>query len=240
MRDPLTDLVRRTRRPESTVQPRLPSAYEASPQAMHELVVEQDAVARASVEPRPPVSTREHTPPPPMQIPRDGHPSAAVVTTGIRSTPAVPVDTVDHERRHARAAASPSPDVAPRSAAHVTPVMSPGRVPAPVDAVAPATPPRVPSADVASREARIHTPVPIQPATRSELPPTRGVRAESLGEDRADGREQAAPEIRISIGRIEVRATAAERPPARRQASSGPPPLTLDDYLAARARRGTR
>ena len=90
-------------------------------------------------------------------------------------------DTVDHRSRPARAAASASSDVVARTAAHVTSVAAPGRVPAAVVDAGQATPPRVPAVSVAPREARAHVVAPIQPMTRAEVPQIRRVRTDPCG-----------------------------------------------------------
>ena len=238
MRDLLTDLVRRTRRPESTVQPRLPSAFESSAPTMPDLVIDEEVVTQVPAASPRPSSTPEHTHPPATRWAREPHDSPAIVTTVMRTAPQAPTHPVDHSP-HERAAASAPSEVVARTTTPGTPATAPGRLPAVVVASARATSLPVPPVDVAARDLRARVSAAIQPATRSEPPTMRPVRVEPPREGPADAGKQRAPEIRISIGRIDVRATAAERPPARRQPSSAPP-LTLDEYLAARARRGSR
>ncbi|AMY08416.1 hypothetical protein LuPra_01616 [Luteitalea pratensis] len=238
MYDLLTDLVRRTRRPESTVQPRLPLAYEALPRTSHGLVVDEETATRVPAASPPLLVTREQTQPPPTPRAREPYDSPAIVATEMQLPPPGSTDAAYHSSRHAPDAASRLPNVLGRTAQLVS-TAAPARVPVAVVAPAQATPTRLPAASVAPRELRAHVVAPIQPVTRAEVPQIRRARAEPLREGPAEAHEQLAPEIRISIGRIEVRATAAERPPARRQPSTAPP-LTLDEYLAARTRRGTR
>jgi hypothetical protein len=237
MRDPLLDLVHRTRRPESAVQPRLSSAYETSQQAMHDIAVDE-VVTRDSTAARLPISTSVAQAPATPTMPRERHDSPAIAASAVRRLPPAG-EPVDHDTRPARPAAPASSDAMPHPAVPVA-FVKPERVPEPVASVAPESVARVPAIEAMPREARRpHAIAAIQPATRVDRPQVRRLGVEPTRQEPIDTREQPAPEIRISIGRIEVRATAAERPSARRQPAS-PPPLTLDDYLAARARRGTR
>ena len=49
----------------------------------------------------------------------------------------------------------------------------------------------------------------------------------------------AAPDIQVTIGRIEVRAVPAAEPPARR-AAAATNPMSLDDYLRRRSESAKR
>jgi hypothetical protein len=80
---------------------------------------------------------------------------------------------------------------------------------------------------------------PLRPGRRLPGPPALLVRAQAGGRRSGadDGPAGAPGPVQITIGRIEVRATAPERPPVRRPAPG--PKLTLDDYLNGR-RGGAR
>ena len=166
----------------------------------------------------PPLATRTHARPPtprrasvatrpPLSRPRCGAPRRRRAIRPITARDTAP------------AAASRRP-TSPRRTAQLASTAAPARVPAAAAPTAQATAARVPAASVAPREAR-------RPRRRARSSPRlarsfrrfAASRPSRRGERPADAREQPAPEIRISIGRIEVRATAAERPPARRQPS---------------------
>jgi len=53
------------------------------------------------------------------------------------------------------------------------------------------------------------------------------------GAAKAPPAEPAAPVIRVTIGRVDVRAVSAPAPPPRRQAPTGPK-LSLEEYLRSR------
>ena len=239
MRDLLTDLVRRARRPESTVQPRLASAYEASLQPLQEVVVDRETSTHKPLSTSLRVPTEEHTRP--VRTPARRERESPAVTQEMRSAVPVPRSAGDHGNGPAPTATSTSSGGAPRVSAPVTPAPPTGPVSLPVVVIAPAAVPRVPPSDVARRQAQGPVTAPTRPPVRTEVEPLRRVRTDPRRETLADTRERSAPDIRISIGRIEVRASVAERVPARRQPSpASASPLTLDEYLAARARRGPR
>jgi hypothetical protein len=68
------------------------------------------------------------------------------------------------------------------------------------------------------------------PATRAD------VRAAATRASPAPLRDEAreAPIVRVTIGRVEIRAAVPPAPAASRPAAGGPRPLSLNDYLAGR------
>ena len=74
-------------------------------------------------------------------------------------------------------------------------------------------------------------------ARRAESPADDG---EAAGRVDTPGELDAAPVIRVSIGRIEVRATTSRAPSPPRPRAVEPQRSTLDDYLRQRARGGAR
>ena len=237
MRDLLTDLVRRTWRPESTVQPRLTSAYEAPMQSTLDDVVDHDATGEPPAAPLP-MSARAHVEPTRTTMRRAVHDSTEPTIDMRRATP-VERKPVDRSDRPAPATTQASPEVTPRVTPLATPATPRGPASVPAAVVASVTATRIPSSDVSARQAPPRVVSPIQPLVRTDVPSLRRVHADTAREE-AGTRERQAPDIRISIGRIEVRASAAERVPARRPSPASASPLTLDEYLASRGRRGSR
>jgi hypothetical protein len=118
-------------------------------------------------------------------------------------------------RARARQAPAPRPGPAPE------PRSGPPPAPRPDDAVPPA--------------ATEHTSSPpLEPRVQPAVPEAEGPSPERSSADGRDAAE-AAPVIRVTIGRIDVRAVAEVPPPssARRPAA---PRLSLDEYLRERAR----
>lgn len=112
----------------------------------------------------------------------------------------------------------------------------------PTPALEPGSPSRERSPDPAppraSRE-RPDAPLPVLTPRLDPLPPPARPRLVPAGPDATSGEpgaEAAAPVIRVTIGRIEVRASQSAAPaPAPRP--SGPPRLSLDEYLRSGPRR---
>jgi hypothetical protein len=79
--------------------------------------------------------------------------------------------------------------------------------------------------------------VPRSPQQRIaiEPPPWRNARAANAAEPPPQGRDQLRPDVHISIGRLEVRATVTAPAKSERPAPFRPM-LTLEDYLASRSR----
>lgn len=80
-------------------------------------------------------------------------------------------------------------------------------------------------------------PLPPPPAAPRLVIPPAPKRLPEARSERQDHSGNAAPPVHVSIGRIEIRATAPPRAPVRKE-SSAPQPLGLDDYLRQRARGG--
>lgn len=243
MRDFLTDLVRRTLSPESMVQPRLASRYE--PRQPEPVLAASDLEAQADDRATPASVQREHArgethaaEVTPVRAPRSGTtvPRPSVAEPDGR----LPLDDALRTIRPAPLDASNRPDT-PQPMA--TPLASAsGAPPAPrdsaharsADEVVPAPPaPRAPAAQAGEAHA-VFLPRPFEAPTdrRPGAPDDAPAPAETAGGPR--------PDIRISIGRIDVRATVsrAAAPPRLDRPERARP--SLEDYLNERARGGRR
>lgn len=79
--------------------------------------------------------------------------------------------------------------------------------------------------------------VPAKPPTRRAhrgTPPLRALMQEDRTVRFSDEPRHEAPIVRVSIGRIEVRAAPAPAPPPRKAVRAAPPALSLDAYLQSR------
>jgi hypothetical protein len=137
---------------------------------------------------------------------------------------------------------SPAPvrprDQAPRPVASAEPErIAPAR-PGGEDAAAPIHPMTVPAAPRKGTEGG-DAPLPVIVPRAEPLPPmpTPRLAAAPASAHPAESAEPAAPVIRVSIGRIEVRAAQPAPAPPPQPRPGGAPRLSLDDYLRSGARR---
>ena len=90
------------------------------------------------------------------------------------------------------------------------------------------------------REASRAIPAWERPRQEADLPVGPGLQSRHTGAERFDRSPSRTPVVKVSIGRIEVRAVTPPEPRLERRPSQPPgPSLTLDDYLKRR-RRGER
>lgn len=239
MRDLLTDLVRRTLRPERAVRPRLPSWSTPAEASDAALAITTERDARAV----------DRTVDATGERPRDSSHPARPSPVPLRSAPAsAPVgDSVDRPRSPVSGAMT--------ATAAPTHVMAPARPPAGIDTsprahTGPET--RHSTADIGvrtQRGARHEAPAVqvlathVRPALRDAPQVSRrvdGHAAPRRDNDADDGREPATPAIHITIGRIDVRPPAPERRAPRRSGGTAAAPQSLEAYLDARGRGGRR
>jgi hypothetical protein len=209
MSDHLTRLAARALGLAETVRPRR-ILFEPQP-----VVPEQLARSGRATEQRPPVPTvpaEEVHPAEPVVVPAEPHEEAA------RAEAVKPTPIAGEEREHA----SPQPLEAPAPAPSEPPPTLPRQAVKPEQAVArgkPAAPARLPAdrriehvADVVAQ------PVPL----RSTRPEYRWLRPER--------EQEQPPTVRVTIGRVDVRAVAPEKPVERRPKQQ--PRMSLDEYLS--------
>ncbi|MCY1273847.1 hypothetical protein D9M70_224610 [compost metagenome] len=190
-----------------------------------------------------PIAVRRPAPDVPLSSPVRRSPAAA--TTVAASVPAQPPQVIPE-----MAGDAPPPGSAPTPPALTWTVPAPllGERPvaeAPRSLAEPPAPPSAPRSEPAAAPPppAAHLDVlvvgPDVPPAPLRLPPALLPRAAAAAGRPAPALEARAEparepdEVHIHIGRIEV--TALQEPaPARREARKGPPPLSLDDYLARR------
>jgi len=211
MNDFLTRLIARSRSTAPVIRPRLPSLFESS---VAPAGVREEDPAAASGPPRTAVpadaggETSTARAPLAHQVPASPPLSGAIA-------PAPPLDPAPFAPRHV-AMASPGPAVEPA---------------APPTIFAPPPPP----AENAPRPAPpVET---MRPAAHVPTPPMSEAAAPLLRRANARGHEArpspATAAVRITIGRVEVRAI-QPAPPAARPGRHAPPRLSLEDYLRPR------
>ena len=254
----LDTLVMRERGQADTLAPRLPAMFESTP------VIDDAPVAlerpraaqHAAPAPAPPQPARPPVPPvsaatprpvmvivppPPAAQPvqaRAPEPPAAHAPPAARvHTLETHTETVVRVERETVAAPAPQRRELPAPPPRTGKLPAP---PAPLEAarpVPPSAPPPVPMqprapVDVRIVPARAALPVRAQPAAAQ--PP----RQRALPQAAAQALPPVqAPDVHISIGRVEVRASTAPPRPAR--AAGGPAPVSLDQYLSQRNKRET-
>lgn len=201
-----------------------PSIFEprratAQPLALEPEPVSLPHAARAEEAPSPPTRPKRTRPA------REGAPQARQ-----------PAPSAETEAEAPPVGALPAEMPAARTRARVAPPPGDGRVNAPavaeqgvavLRAASPAAPAGIP-ADTPI--VATPSPQPTQVAARASLPvkpsfPTR-IRRDTPG-----------PTVRVSIGRIEVRAVKAEEPPEPRKKPKQAPRISLDDYLGGARER---
>jgi len=229
------------------VGPRLPSAYEADVAVDEPLIeVREESATRPSLAsqpartPNPPTPRRENAgaPAPRRGAARRPETEATPTAAPREASPKTPTRA---SRRPARGLSSPEADPTPPSNT-VLLVGQPGEpegmaagllaAPLAPDEPMPEEParPAVPSvfAGPTSRHAEIRPALPVEVAVP---------RAGAALNAQPRAQPSAVPAVRITIGRIDVRAVTPPEP-ARARTPTTPPPLSLDDYLERR--RGGR
>ena len=249
MSDYLTNLVTRTLSPEAVVRPRLPSLLEPPPEGpttTEEARLEE--LSPSSANRSEPTLTRRVRPPAP-----EGRTTSLLAPPArqLQPTP-VPVPPVPRP-------SPPTENVTPPRPAQPA-VIRPQLRETPGESLLPAPPrnvsePRPPAALEASSlrlgnvpdEAREEQPPPaaadrgppavptVQPALRTPFAGQPSLRPPAAPADRVrDQPGEAAPVIRVTIGRIDVRAVLPPAPPAPRPAAPTGPVLSLEEYLKQR------
>lgn len=253
MSDYLQNLLARSLNPSRGVQPRLASLYEPRAAAFAPTVSDSFDTAEAETEPRPPdadeaARPERRTADAAKEFPRPAWPEAPTApqqpfANASRQPDASRPAETRAERRIENDAAprlsrlsaeepappapTPSSEEVRKHASQVEPARRDSEaardVPAPAASVRPpAAEPRVkPAPAVRLFEPRIQ-PAPPQPPAR---PP-------QLSEERAQA--EAAPTIRVTIGRVDVRAVAGVPQEKRRAPEQPRPGLTLEEYLRRR------
>jgi hypothetical protein len=241
MRDLLSELVRRTRHPDSTVQPRLTSRYEPiSPGPQARIAVEDAAGARFAPEApigEPSVDAGRRRGPlraPDPPEPRPLRPDAPTEDGPARAHPHVESPLPLPPRDDATPPRTSAVRIVAAAERH-RPVLS-----TQPDAQAAPVPRPIERLDDAERRA-VAVAARVVPSRSADKPPAATPDREPAGlvRDDAAGSEAPVPEIRISIGRIDVRAVVTPAAAVRR-AERTRPPQSLEEYLSARARGGSR
>lgn len=258
-------LVQRERGQADALAPRLPALFESAPVSDElPMPVERGAVAKqaaaAPVQPQPPRQPSNDVPQAQAAAPATmlSAPPLAPQPARVNSTPAVPP-----------AAPSPQPATLHTIETRTLPVVRVERETVSVPLARPTVPlqpmqqssavqhPALPPfpAPQATQPVRTQAaPVPIAPARQpidvrvvpAHAPQAQRtqpvqVRQRAMPQPAAAAQPMApaqAPDVHITIGRVEVRASGALARPAR-TASTGPAPVSLDQYLSQRNKQGT-
>jgi hypothetical protein len=244
MSDVLGNLIERTLQVEPAVQPRLTSRFEAPAprdEAARPSLVEEEVEREAPAPSRPRAARARKA------IPAEGEDPVGGEQTPQRAlrsgSPAARHDSAldadaPPERPHATirdAGAEPEQAQGQRRGSKTG--MERARDDAP-------EPPPAPAAPTVARQ-RVPTVEGVEPVVTFApllMMPTESESPELPASDERDGREPPAPVIRVSIGRVEVRATVGPAPPKvpRGRAPPASKVMSLDEYLSQRAKGDRR
>jgi hypothetical protein len=255
MSDYLQNLLARSLNPSGGVQPRLASLYEPRAAAFAPALPESLDVADEETDQRPPDANEATRP---ERRPAD--PSTTLARAERREAATAPQPSPFDASRHSDPARPAEPRAERRTnddAPHVSRRSSeesapPSPAPSGVDVRNHAshveqsgrafeTARDVPAPSASEREPRTKAAEPrVQPAPASRVveprvqpaPPPAPARPPQLSEESAHG--EAAPTIRVTIGRVDVRAVAGVPQEKRRAPEQPRPALTLEEYLRRR------
>ena len=258
-------LVQRERGQADALAPRLPALFESAPVSDElPMQVERGAVAKqaaaAPVEPQPQRRPSNEAPRAQASGPATvvSAPSSALEPARVNSTPAVPpaapspqpamlhiietttLPVVRVERETVRVPVA-RPAVPPQPMQQPSPVQHLALPPFPAPQAT--QPVRTQAAPVPIAPARQPIDVRVVPAHAPQAQPAQPVRVRQRAMPQPAAAPQPMapaqpPDVHITIGRVEVRASSAPARPAR-AAGTGPAPVSLDQYLSQRNKQGT-
>lgn len=220
MSDFLTTLLASHRGELRAIQPRIPARFESAPPnpLSGEERLAQENIEHEAPPPARPLPHAEHVTPHPQPTPYRGTLIVPSAEQGARESAAPTADTRPSVAPPSRAEGDH--DAAPAAASDVY-----AHAPQTVEPHEPAGTTRATASENALQPKSIVVAQPLLRITRESSPPS------SLQEPALPP----APTIRVTIGRILVRATQAP-PPRESRAATPAPKLALDDYLKARER----
>ena len=226
----LASLVARARGEAQAIRPRLPARFETPLDDTQTANPFRETIEELPSETPPSVRPARGTPVTQSEIPSQ----STADTPGVRQ-PATPVTAV----ANVPTAAAPelrANDLAPPAMAVRKPTAD---APSPTEELSAAPIPMAPTTIIRESIETQIVPQPVVPARVSvaPTPPARlGQNVPPFAAQPQPQRPALQPTIKVTIGRIEVRATQPASAPSRAAAPS--PVMSLDDYLRARARGG--
>jgi hypothetical protein len=194
----------------------------------------------------PSVTVERNEPAPPQRRQRDPEPPPRVTVAAAPPVPPPPPQRLDPQppRPESRVEPPARREIATHSTLRIETIE---RVAAPGEPLQSMTttrePPREPERLVTPRREppREPTSAPVRVVVESRVaPPAMPVVMRPPSQQQQRESESAAPDVHVTIGRVEVRAVTPPAAPPRERAASRPGLMSLDDYLRRRGEKATR